>query len=199
VKAVTRDEILPLEAYEKVRPELRGRIIEAKRRRRVALGERMSAVFENHDTMLVQIQEMLRTERIVAEPAIAHEIETYNELVPGEGQLSLTLFIEVVDEQEREALLRALVGMEERVRLEVAGERCPARASDRDGAEPERSTAVQYYRIDLPDAARAALRQQSAPEVRLVVDHPAYQATAVLPEETVGELVADLEPVAGQR
>ena len=73
----------------------------------------MTALFENRDTALHQIQEMLRTERITAEPGIRHEIETYNELVPGERELSVTFFIEYPEREERERMLVELAGVKD--------------------------------------------------------------------------------------
>ena len=122
MKKVERNELLPLGDYEAVRGPFRNRVIAEKKRRRVKLGEHMSVVFENHDTVLLQIQEMLRTERISKEAAIAHELNTYNELVPDDDELSMTLFIEIVDKAERERMLKALAGMETQVFIEADGE-----------------------------------------------------------------------------
>ena len=82
MRKVERGELLGLAEYEQIRPQFRSRIIAEKTERRLVAGE-VSVTFENHDTVLFQIQEMLRTERITKEAAIDHEIETYNELVPG--------------------------------------------------------------------------------------------------------------------
>src|SRR5439155_24871586 len=97
MKKIDRSEILPLGEYEKIREPFRKRVVDMKRARRLQLGAEMSIVFENHDTMLMQVQEMLRTERITNEKGIAHELETYNELVPNDGELAATLFIEIPD------------------------------------------------------------------------------------------------------
>ncbi len=190
MKQVQRQEILPLGEYEAIRPHFRGRIIEQKKDRRVSLGDRMSAVFENHDTVLLQIQEMLRTERITREDGIAHELATYNELLGGDDELSLTLFIEVPDKVEREAMLEACAGMENHVFLELDGERIPARALDRDGAEANRTTAVQYYRVPL--GAHAERLRGKAVAAALLVDHPAYRARAELSPKTLAEIAGDL-------
>src|SRR5277367_2857405 len=99
MQLIQRNEILPLGDYEAIRPRFRARVIDEKKARRVKLGDHLSAIFENRDSVLLQIQEMLRTERITAEPAIHHEIETYNDLVPARGQVSLTLFVEIPDKE----------------------------------------------------------------------------------------------------
>src|SRR5689334_6801955 len=105
MRPIERSEILGLGPYEQIRDRFRARVIDEKKARRVALGEHLTVVFENRDTVLLQIQEMLRTERITTESAIAHEIETYNELVPAEGELSVTLFVEIPDKETRDRLL----------------------------------------------------------------------------------------------
>ena len=100
MKAVDRSELLELGAYEQIREPFRARILALKRPRYVALGPNMTALFENHDTALFQIQEMLRTERITAEKAIQHELETYNELVPGDAELSAATLRSLQDDFE---------------------------------------------------------------------------------------------------
>lgn len=190
MRPVRRDEILGLGEYEQVRPRFRQRMIEAKRQRRVAVGEHISVVFENRETVMLQIQEMLRAERITREPAIAHEIETYNELVPGDDELSFSLFIEIPDKQERERMLEAWAGLEAHVSLEVDGRRYPT-VGERQGAEASRTTAVHYLRVPLPESAAAALRAGSA-EVAIVVDHPACAERAVVSPATLRQLAEDL-------
>lgn len=190
MQPVQRDEVLPIGEYEKVRPHFRARVIEEKKARRVKLSDIMSAVFENHDTVLLQIQEMLRTERITNESSILHEIETYNELVPGPRQLKLTLFIEIVDATERERMLKRLAGLEDHVAFEVRGERFAAHAKDRSVEGYERTTAVHYFTFDLSEAAVAALREGAG--ANLVVAHPEHAAQAVLPAETLRALREDL-------
>jgi hypothetical protein len=191
MKPVDRSEILPLGDYEAIRDRFRGRVIADKQQRRANVGDSMSVVFENHDTVLLQIQEMLRTERITREDAILHEITTYNEIVPGDDQLSMTLFIEVDDKPSREALLAACAGMESHVFIEIDGQRHAATAASRDGAEPGRTTAVQYYLIDLGDAA-PALRDGAVARMAVVVDHPGYSQRADLDATTIAQLSGDL-------
>ncbi|MEZ4437762.1 MAG: DUF3501 family protein [Polyangiaceae bacterium] len=192
MQPVKRDEVLPLGDYEAIRDRFRNRVIADKKERRLALGEDMSVIFENHDTVLLQIQEMLRTERITREAAVQHEIDTYNELVPGADQLSMTLFIEISDRDRREQTLARCAGMESHVFLEVDGERFAAKAQHREGADASRTTAVQYYLIDLSAEVAQRMRDGKASEVALVVDHPAYQARAVVGASTRRQLEGDL-------
>jgi hypothetical protein len=191
MKRVERSELLDLGSYEQVRDAFRRRILDEKRRRRVALGSNMSVLFENHDTVLFQIQEMLRTERISAERAILHEIETYNELVPGDDELSATIFIEYPEREERERMLSELAGVDDDFFVEVGAERCPV-VPDRRSERTDRTLAVHYVKFPLTASAVSALRGKTA-TVKLGVDHPRYQATAELPKDTIDALVADME------
>jgi hypothetical protein len=193
MQAVTREEILPIGEYERIRPHFRARVIEAKKLRRIKPSDILSVVFENHDTVLLQIQEMLRTERITSEQGIQHELETYNELLPGPGQLSATLFVEIGDPVERDEMLVALAGLDRHVALEVAGRRFPATSKERSVEGYGRTTAVHYLKIDLDDEARAALLTGAA-TVAFVVDHPAHQARVELDPETVRSIADDLRP-----
>ena len=189
MKKIQRSEILPLAEYEQVREHFRRRVIELKKPRRVALGDEMSIVFENYDTMLMQVQEMLRTERITNEKGIAHELDTYNELVPADGALSATLFIEIPDARRREEMLTRLCAIEEHVVLEVGAAR--ARATFEEGRRDKgRAAAVQYLQFPLPPDALAALRAKQP--AALVFDHPALQARFELSPGTVASLADDV-------
>lgn len=192
MKLVERGEILGLAEYEAVRERFRARVIAEKKLRRIQLGPRATAVFENHDTMLMQVQEMLRTERITRPAAIQHEIDTYNDLLPAKDELSCTVMIGIVDKSERDAFLQAALGFEKHVWLLAGGERVRARAIDR-GAPQDRTTAVHYLKFTLPPAVALSLRAGAPTEIGLEVDHPAYTAHAVLPRETVASLVEDLQ------
>src|SRR4051812_24791186 len=122
MKRVEQDELLGLGAYEQIRDPFRRRVIALKEARRVALGPNMTLLFENHDTVLLQVQEMLRTERITQQKAILHELETYNELIPGDHELSATVFIEYAERAERERMLVALAGVEDKFYLRAGGD-----------------------------------------------------------------------------
>jgi hypothetical protein len=187
---VTRGEILGLAEYEQIREPFRRRIIALKQARRVALGPNMTVLFENHDTALFQIQEMLRTERITAEKAVLHELETYNELVPSARELSATIFIEYAEREQRERMLAALAGVESAFYVRIAGERLPV-TPDLRGTDPSRTMAVQYVKFPLSAAAEAALRAGDV-ELCLGVEHDAYRAEVVLGAATVQSLRDDL-------
>jgi hypothetical protein len=189
MKPIARDELLELAAYEKIRDAYLRSVLERKKVRYVKLGEHMTALFENRDTVLLQIQEMLRTERITQEAAIAHELETYNELVPGARELSVTLFIEYADRDERERMLTQLAGLEDRFRLRV-GDALMSVIPDARGSDKTRTMAVHYLKFPMTEAAFAAFRDGSVP-VFLEVAHPAYSAIAPLSPQTLQSLRAD--------
>jgi hypothetical protein len=192
MKKVERNEVMPIGDYEQIRPRFRARVIEEKRARRVALGEHMSAIFENHDSVLLQIQEMLRTERITRESSVLHEIETYNDLIPGPNELSATLFLEIPEKELRERLLVELCGLESCFRLEIDGVACPGRNETR-GVMPDRTTAVHYVKFPVPEASAKAMASKKAGEVALVVEHPKYQARTVFSAATLHSLSEDFE------
>jgi ribosomal protein S13 len=192
MKRVDRAELLGIGAYEQVRERFRDRVIALKARRRVQLGANMSLVFENHDTVLLQIQEMLRTERISDERAIAHELETYNDLIPVEGALSATLFIEYDDAVERRRMLASFASLREQIELSIAGQKTTARFSTHYGEELDRLPAVNYLMFQPGTAAAATLRDR-AQRVTLAISHPDYRATCELPDALREELAHDLE------
>jgi hypothetical protein len=190
MKCVQRSEILGLAEYEQIRPHFRDRLIAEKKERRLAVGPVMTVVFENRDTVLMQVQEMLRTERITKESAIDHEILTYNELVPADDELSFCLFIEISQKEEREAMLEKLEGLEDFVAIEVDGERFAA-SGKREGVEPGRTTAVHYLKVKLSKEGAAALRAGQGAAV-FVVDHAGYSQRIPIAGVIKRQLQADL-------
>ena len=153
-------------------------------------------IFENRDTVLMQIQEMIRTERISRPAGIEHELETYNELVPGNEELSCTMMIDVIDKAERDAFLRAVLGIQQHVALVIDGERIGARCPRKDDSGDERAVAVLYLKFSIPARAAQSLRAANAHAtlpVELAIDHPNYAARVRLPRSTVAELAKDLD------
>ncbi|HKU42535.1 MAG TPA: DUF3501 family protein [Polyangiales bacterium] len=189
---VSRSELLPLAAYEEIRPHFRGRVIQLKARRRTSLGAHMSIVFENHDTMLLQVQEMLRTERISDEAAIAHELATYNELVPAPGQLSATLFLEYEDAKERAQALLRFAGLRTAVQLVIGSEPFQATFATHFAEELDRLPAVNYLTFQVGAERAKQLRDRSVP-AKLEVTHPEYRVQVALSDELREELAKDLE------
>ena len=189
MRPVDRSEVLDLGAYEQIREAFRARVIAEKKRRRVALGSNMSVLFENHDTALYQIQEMLRTERITAEKAVMHEIETYNELVPGKDELAATIFVEYPERDERERMLQTLAGLEDKFYLLVGGERLPVTPDPRNDRR-DRTTAVHYVKFELPPAAADRIRAREP--WSFGVSHAEYRVEAALSAELRAALAEDL-------
>jgi hypothetical protein len=195
MKPIERGEVLGLADYETVRPHFRTRVIEEKKRRRVALGPRATVLFENRDTVLLQIQEMLRTERITREAAIQHEVDTYNEFVPGPRELSCTVMIEIDDPAERDRFLDAARGIESAFSIVAGGETCAGHTTP-DRVLPDRASAVIYLRLPLGEKAAAAIAAAArggAETVELRVDHPAYRASTTLPTPLLVSLAEELE------
>ena len=157
MRKVTRDDILDLESYERERPQLRSRLMKIKARRRVHLGEHLTFLFENFETMRYQVQEMLRIEGRSSEDAIEHELKTYNELLPEDGSLGCTLLIEIDDEAERASKLTAWIDLPKHLYLELEdGTRSQAEFDERQVGD-ERLSSVQYLRFSCGGIAPVAI------------------------------------------
>jgi len=193
MKPVEAGEILNLYEYERVREARRREIIALKAERRVGVGRYLSFVFENHQTVWFQIQEMLRAERIVDDAKIADEIEIYNTLLPRPGELAATMFIEIGESSLIQPVLDSLLGIDlgEHVRLEV-GPHVVVGQFEAGHSDEERGklSAVHFVRFALPPAARRAFGEA---EVALVADHPGDRGRTVLSAAVRRRLSEDLE------
>lgn len=187
---LTREEILGPKRYEPIRDELRRMTIAKKRARRVLVGDRVSLVFENRDTLRFQVEEMLRAEGISNEAGIQKELDVYNTLMPTATELSATLFLEVPTGEEGKRQLHALIGLDEHVALLVGPHRIRARFEE-GRQEGDRISAVQYTRYELSEEARRALCTPGTP-LAIEIDHPNYRHRAELSEETRASLARDL-------
>ncbi len=194
MRKIELSDVKNLHEYELIRDGWRRNVIAEKARRRILLGPIMSLVFENRLTVLGQIQEMCRAERIVRPDAIRHEIDTYNELLPDAGEVAATLLIEITEEREIQARLDGLVGLTTGRHLffELGDRRAPARFLGGQSRE-DRIAAVQYLRFSLGDdeATREALLDRRVPAA-IRAEHPNYEAAASLSLETRKELARDL-------
>jgi hypothetical protein len=192
MKPIRPDEILNVYEYEKVRDARRRAVIALKTDRRVGVGRYLSFVFENRDTVWFQIQEMVRTERIVDDGRIAEEVAVYNTLLPHAGELAATMFIEIGDAQNIKPVLDALLGIDTggHVRLEV-GSHVVQGVFEAGHSDEElgKLSAVHFVRFTLPPAARRTFAEA---EVALVVDHPGDQGRTVLTPATRRSLAGDL-------
>jgi hypothetical protein len=185
-------DLWPLPVYEGVRHQFRREVIAAKQARRVTVGPFMTFVFENRLTVKFQIQEILRAERMTDEAQVREELEGFNGMLPGAGELSATLLIELSGEdREVKAQLSRLTGLGDHLWLEAGDER--ARAAMEGGRDDgQRIAAVQYIRFPVPDLAAF----QKGPAA-LVVDHPAYTHRQELSDAVRRSLAQDLLPETG--
>lgn len=196
MKKITLEDVKNLHEYELIRDDWRRAVIAEKAKRRVLLGPAMSFVFENRLTVLNQVQEMCRAERLARPEAVQQEIDVYNELIPGPGEVAGTLMVEITDEARIQPELDRLIGLGagDRLWLQLGDRRVFARFDEGQGRE-DRISAVQYLRFPVGDdaAVRSALESGTI-AAKLVVDHPNYRAEVELPAETKRELARDLGP-----
>lgn len=189
VRPITRRDIKGPALYGPIRDDLRKRVIELKRPRRVLLGDRVSLVFENRHTLTLQIEEMCRAENLTRDDQIEAEIAVYNELMPTADSLSATLFIELPPEEDPYVALKQLVGLDEHVVLHI-GPHAIRAAFEPGRATEDKISAVQYIRVPLTAEARAALVQPGT-QVAVEIDHPNYRHRVECPEETRASLAGD--------
>ena len=191
---LTRDSLLTLEAYSKIRKSSRAEAIAHRKLRSVALGEHITLQFEDEQTIRRQIQEMLHIEKIFDEEGIQGEIDAYAPLVPDGSNWKATVLIEYPDPHERKRELARLIGVEDRLFVEVEGHaRVYAIADeDLDRENAEKTSAVHFARFEFTPAAREAVRAGAA--VRLGCDHRNYPAHVNIPPETLASLAGDLAP-----
>lgn len=189
---ITADSLMTLEAYAKWRKAHKGEVIAHRKLRSVALGEHITVQFESELTMRYQIQEMLRIEKIFEEEGIQAEIDAYAPLVPDGGNWKATLMIEYPDISERRRELARLIGVEDRMFVEVEGHaRVYAIADeDLDRENDEKTSAVHFLRFELAAPMRAAVKAGAA--VKLGCDHTNYPAHLAIAPETLASLAGDL-------
>ena len=181
--------------YEKVREDRRQRVIALKAKRRVEVGPYLSFVFENRATLLFQIQEMCRAERIIDDARVQEEIDVYAALLPRPGELSATLFIEIADQDQIKPVLDRFMGIDTgpHVWMEIAGgPRVPGTfEAGHSDEEKGKLAAVHFVRFAF---SAEAIRAFGSSPVDLAVDHPAARARTRLSDETKAELLTDLNP-----
>ncbi len=189
MKKIALDDILGFSAYEKVRQEYRQKIIDKKKSRRVAVGDKVSLVFENRDTVIFQIQEMLRAERITDLDKIREEIAVYNELIPNPGELSATMFLEIEDQTHLRDDLLKFLGIDEVVFLKVGAH--SVRGQFEEGrSKDDKISAVQYVRFPLTSEAQKEFIGGARAE--MAIDHANYRVSVVLSADQQQSLAADL-------
>lgn len=191
---ITADSLMTLEAYAKVRPEFRKRMIAHKKNRKVHVGEHVTLIFEDELTVRYQIQEMLRAEKVFEEAGILDELDAYGPLVPDGSNWKATMMIEFSDPVERGVKLKELIGIEDRVYVKV-GDYEPVYAiadEDLDRETEEKTSSVHFLRFELDRNRVVALRNGAA--LSMSIDHPAYLLPMTpVPAAVRDSLVNDLD------
>ncbi len=191
MKPIEFNEVKNIIDYEKIRNDFRRRVIEMKNLRRLKVGDLVTLTFENRHTVTFQIEEMMRVERIVDDEKIKAEVETYNELIPRENELSATLFVEVDEQSKIKPVLDSLVGMnKDSVYLKIGGKMIPA-IFEEGHATDDRISAVQYIRFKFSPEETKALADSSIPAA-VVIRHKNYEAEASLNEKMRRALHSDI-------
>jgi Protein of unknown function (DUF3501) len=182
MRPVKREELLDLATYERARDEIRAGVLEAKRRRRVHVAGVLTFLFENTATIRYQIQEMIRAERMSREDEVRHELETYNELLGGPGELGVSLLIEIPDPEERDRRLHEWLALPDHLYVKLADGRLIRAKYDPRQVGTDRLSSVQYLRFDVGGAVPVAAG----------CDLPALTGETALSDEQRDALGADL-------
>ena len=191
---LSRDDLMSLEQYAEVRPAFRDKVMEHKKNRRLHLGTNAALYFEDRLTMQYQVQEMLRIEKIFEAEGINEELDAYNPLIPDGSNWKATFMVEFPDIEERKAMLAQLVGIENRVYVQVADfDRVhPIADEDLERDTEEKTSAVHFLRFELPAERVAALKSGAA--LIAGIDHETYRVeVSPVPDNIRESLVADLD------
>lgn len=194
MKKLTRQDLLPLETYARLRGEFRARVMAHKKDRRVAIGPHATLYFEDYLTMQYQVQEMLRAERIFEEAGIEDELEAYNPLVPDGSNLKATFMLEYADSEERQRALAQLVNVEDRVWLRVEGCEPVWAIADEDleRETADKTSSVHFLRFELSPAMVMAVKQGA--RIGMGIDHAAYRhVIEAVPDNVRRSLMGDLD------
>ncbi len=191
MRPIQFSEVKNIYEYEKIRSKFREQAIASKKLHRMHIGNSMTMVFENRLSVLFQIQEMIRTEKIITDSAMQHEIDTYNQLIPAVGELSATLLIDITEKNMIKPMLDSLIGLnKDSIYLKIGNDEIAA-TFDEAQIEDDRVSAVQYIKFALTDAQISAFASENV-EVLTEVRHPNYLASHTLSQEQRSALLADL-------
>ena len=190
---ITADNLMGLEAYSKFRKTHKAQVLAHRQMRSVHLGDHITLQFESETTIRYQIQEMLRIEKIFEEEGIQQEIDAYAPLVPEGSNWKATMLIEYPDVNERKRELARLIGVEDRMFIEVEGHARVYAIADEDleRENDEKTSAVHFVRFEFSDAAKAAIKAGAA--VKLGCDHTNYPAHTQISAEALASLAGDLK------
>lgn len=193
MRKLTISDLLSLEAYAVQRDTIRREMIPYKNTRRLAIGANAMLVFENRETMQYQIQEMLRIERLFEPDEIQHELDTYNPLIPDGSNWKATLMLEYPGRDERNAALRRLAGIQNRVWTQIGTQRILAIADEDMPRENETKTsAVHFLRFELPRECISSLRNNAPLAFGIDHEHFLHTVEKISPELR-RTLLADLD------
>ena len=190
---ITRDSLMTLETYSRARSDFRARVLAHKKQRALALGEHVTLTFEDELTIRYQVQEMLRIERIFEDDGIQAELDAYNPLIPDGTNWKATMLIEYPEPEERRRQLEKLIGIEDKVWVEIAGHPRVYAIADEDLERQNevKTSSVHFLRFELAPPMVRALKSGAA--LAVGVDHPAYRAVVPGVEATIrASLVNDL-------
>ncbi|MEN9560623.1 MAG: hypothetical protein RLZZ502_1834 [Pseudomonadota bacterium] len=190
---ITRDSLWSLEDYAQKRDVFRAEVIEHKKNRSVRLGENLNLIFEDEKTIRYQIQEMLRVEKIFDDASIREELDSYNPLIPDGNNLKATMMLEYPDENERKRKLSELIGIEDRVWVQVEGSSKIYAIADEDlERETEyKTSSVHFVRFEIKAEMRNNLKNGAA--LNIGVDHPRYRYVVLEVNDNIrNSLVKDL-------
>lgn len=188
-----RQDLFTLEDYARVRREFRSQVLAHKKDRKLELGPIATLYFEDRLTIQYQIQEMLRIERIFEPEGIQNELDAYNPLIPDGSNWKATFMVEIPDIEERRRHLAQLIGIEDRIWVQVGDQdRVYAIADeDLDRENAEKTSSVHFLRFELSPGMREAVK--AGTEITLGLDHPNYSQTcAPVPQALRDSLAQDL-------
>jgi len=193
MQKLDRSKLWSLEDYAQKRDAFRAEVIEHKKPRRVALTANATMYFEDFLTLKYQVQEMLRVERLFEPEAIEEELAAYNPLIPDGSNWKGTFMFEYADEDERRKALARMVGIENHIWVQVAGqERVFAIANeDLDRSTDEKTSAVHFLRFELDPESVSAVK--GGADIKMGIDHEAMPCEVTLADETRRSLVQDLD------
>jgi hypothetical protein len=193
MQKITRNDLMPLEQYAKARNEFRAGVMAHKKDRQVPIGRNVTLYFEDRLTMHYQIQEMLRAERIFEDEGIQDELDAYNPLIPDGTNWKATFMIEFPDADERQQALAKLIGIEDKVWVQVADFDKVYAVADEDleRENAQKTSSVHFLRFELtPDMVKAVTKGAS---VGMGIDHLAYMHSVIpVPPATRASLANDL-------
>jgi len=189
---IDRASLMPLETYAKERNTFRAKVMAHKKHRQIALGAHLTLSFEDELTMRYQVQEMLRVERIFEEAGIHDELDAYNPLIPDGRNFKATMLLEYPDAQDRKQKLAGLIGIEDKVWVQVEGCAKVYAIADEDleRENEEKTSSVHFLRFELTEEMARSAKHGAALSVG--VNHPNYTTERQLADDERNALVSDL-------